>query len=96
MSDSTTNDQLSITIQMGDDYQPTPEVAAAISNLMAALGAPDDAEVAGFASLSQLDTWRGTTSFITKGPTHGRWTIEEGTKFAPQPRGTSYTEIEWT
>ncbi|HSL57652.1 MAG TPA: hypothetical protein VK866_07415 [Acidimicrobiales bacterium] len=43
------SDQLRISIEMGDEYQPTSRLRAALDELGAALAELDDAEVAGFA-----------------------------------------------
>ncbi|HSL57821.1 MAG TPA: hypothetical protein VK866_08260 [Acidimicrobiales bacterium] len=41
-------DQLRVTIEMGDDYQPTDRLRAALDELGAALAAADGTEVEGF------------------------------------------------
>lgn len=42
-------DQLRITVEMGDQFQPSERLASALTELQAALSSVEDAEVEGFA-----------------------------------------------
>lgn len=48
MTTPVTPDQLRITVEMGDGYQPSDRLAAALTELTAALAEADEAEVSGY------------------------------------------------
>ena len=53
-------DQLRISIEMGDDYQPSPNLAAALTALEAALQDPE-AEVEGFLGNFEIQDFKART-----------------------------------
>ena len=54
MTQPINSDQLRISVEMGDDYQPSPNLAAALTALHAALQDPES-EVQGFDKLGNFE-----------------------------------------
>ncbi len=68
------SDQLRINVEMGDDYQPSPNLAAALTALEAALGDPET-EVEGFLGNFEIQDFKARTisfdSSLKLGPRAG-------------------------
>lgn len=60
MTEPVNPDQLRISIEMGDSYQPSPNLAAALTALEAALADPE-AEVEGFLGNFEIQDFKART-----------------------------------
>lgn len=71
-------DQLRVTVEMGDDFVPSPRVAKALDELAEALRAGDEEEVAGFRMEELKVTYRswGFDSLGMGGTTTGPRAID--------------------
>jgi hypothetical protein len=90
LQDPVAADQLRLSVEMGDDFQPSPRLAAALTELTAALEDESEADVEGFtAGIEKIEIAVRSLSFDSRSP--GRFgAIKPLDKASPllQQRGT--------